>query len=106
MEIMKAQRYLIKATYLEGPHEGETYFLRKDGHVTEADFPQGFSDTYASKASAARRCRKLESDNTIDRNIERREETHRIKKGKPPKEWYLYHLESYEPFEVEAIDFN
>ena len=40
-------------------------------------------------------------NNERDYNAERRTNEYNISKGRPPKDWFIYELESYEPFEVE-----
>ncbi len=103
MESKPNIRYLIKATYLEGPHEGSTYLLRKGGFVTDSSRCEWNDTTYSTKAIAERRCRELKKNNTIDRDMERRDEARRIQKGNKPKDWYIYYYESYEPCEIEII---
>lgn len=81
-------RYLIKATYLEGLHKGETYLLRKGGYVTDEDTYQDIEDTYSSLGVAKRICKKLAKDNEID-----------------CKFYSFTFPESYEPYEVDEGHF-
>lgn len=93
-------RYLIKATYESGIHKGKTYLLRKGGYVTdEIDF-QWDDTTYKSRAIAERQCKRLKEENDLNYVIERRENEYRISKGKKGKDWFIYDMESYEPYEV------
>lgn len=95
-------RYLIKITYLEGPHKGQSYLRRRGGYCTEAGDHQGKDTTYATLGIARSVCKKLYENNELDRKIERQDEAARIKRGRPAKEWYIYESCSYEPYPVEV----
>lgn len=99
------KRYLIKVTYLEGRHAGESHLLRKGGYVTDEDSIHFDDWTYKTKGIAERVCRHLKEENDLSRRIERKDEAVAIKLGlrKGPKDWYIYEDCSYEPFEVEAV---
>ena len=60
---MNEDRYLIKATYLEGPHAGKVYFLRKGGFVTDLYQYQWEDTTYSSRSTAQRFCTRRTKDN-------------------------------------------
>lgn len=94
-------RYLIKATYMEGPHAGKSYLLQKGGMVTDEDSTQWDDTTYKTKGIAQRVCRQLYEDNELSRKIERQDEQIRIKRGQGPKSFYLYESETFEPYPVE-----
>ena len=98
-----ATRYLIKATYTEGSHAGKSYFIGKGGYVVDADGIQWDDWTYKTYGTANRVCKKLYEDNELSRKCERQDEAWRIKKGFPPREWYIYEAQTYEPYPVEAI---
>ena len=93
-------RYLIKSTYLEGPHEGQSHLLRKGGYVTEEGRYEFEDTTYASKSIAERWCKHFFEENERNRKIERQDEAWKVARGGKPKSFYLYMSESYEPYEV------
>ena len=97
-------RYLIKCTYIDGPHAGKVYLLRKGGYVTDLKQYQDDSDTYASRGFAQRVCDKMQKENTSEFNFERLDNQYRVDRGlsKPKKdnEWLYWH-ESYEPVRVD-----
>lgn len=96
--------YLIKATYLTGPHKGKSYLLRKGGYVTEEGNCEWDDTTYRTLANAEKRCRQLAQDNERDYNHETWERDHRIQQGKPLlHEWRIYEKMSYEPYLVENV---
>lgn len=95
------QRYLIKVTYLEGKHKGESYLMRKGGYVTDTSDIQWEDTTYASCSRALRQCRRLASENALNVKIERQDRQYAIQKGRKIHDWNIYELESYEPYEVE-----
>ena len=96
-------RYLIKVTYTEGKHSGESHFLRKGGYVTDLPDIQWNDTTYKTEAIAARVCRHMYEENELSRKIERQDERVRIARGGKPKEWYIYESCNYEPFAVEVV---
>ena len=95
-------RYLIKITYLEGPHEGKSHLIRRGGRCTDEGDIQWDDTTYASEGIAKRVCKRLYTDNELNRKIERQDEAVRIKRGRPAKEYYIYESCSYEPYPVEV----
>ena len=95
------KRYLIKVTYLEGRHAGETYLLRKGGYVTEPGYIEWEDTTYASYKTALWQCRRLESDNELNMRIERKDRAYARQMGRKFREYNIYELQSYEPYEVE-----
>lgn len=96
------KRYLIKVTYLDGDHKGESYLLRKGGYVTEEKDYQWDDTTYSTYNMALRQCKKLKTENNINIEIERREREWAKAKGSDSRKWNIYTLESYEPYEVEV----
>ena len=93
--------YVIKVTYLTGRHKGKTYLMKKGGYVTEADSYHFESDIYKTLGTAKRVCTLYRKNNERDYHAERRTNEYNISKGRPSKEWFIYELESYEPFEIE-----
>ena len=96
----KTPRYLIKVTYISGPHEGKEHLLQKGGYVTDEDSPQWEDTTYASLGMAMKECRRLTAKNKADYEDERIYNQIRIKHGDPAKEFFIYELEKYEPYLV------
>lgn len=97
-------RYLIKATYLEGPHCGESYLLRKGGFVTDFPSIQWDDTTYKTEGICKRVCKHMFEENELNRRIERREEQWKIQKGGQPKKWYIYESQKYEPYAVDVVE--
>lgn len=97
-------RYLIKVTYLEGIRKGKSYLLRKGGFVTDDNCYEWKDTTYASKGIAERICRMKEADNNLMRKIEREDEERRIKRGCAPTSFYVYELQSFEPYPVQVSE--
>ena len=102
---MNNDRYLIKVTYLDGPHAGKIHFQRKEGYVTDLYQYQWEDTTYASKTSAQRVCTRLTKNNDWEFDRERRENEFRIQRGRPAKEEkdFIYWHEKYEPIHVDCI---
>ncbi len=98
------KRYLIKVTYLEGPHTGDTYLLCKGGYVTEEGRIEWDDTTYVTKGIAQRECNRLKAANDTNINIERRSREWAEKRGKTFRSWNIYEAKSYEPYEVDVLD--
>ena len=99
---MKA--YIIKTTYTEGPHAGKSYLRNKQGYIID-DCCIHWADTcYLTLKGAKIACSKLFNENELNRRIERQDEAFRVSQGKAPKEWCIYESETFEPYEVEAIE--
>ena len=95
--------YLIKSTYLTGPHKGRSYLVRKDGYVTEEGNCEWDVTIYRTLASVKQRCRQLTRDNERDYNNETRERDQRIQQGEPLlHEGRIYEKMSYEPYFVKV----
>lgn len=100
------KRYLIKVTYTEGIHAGESYLLTKGGYCTDEDSIHWEERCYKTEGIARRICKKLYEDNELSRKIERQDEECRIKRGLGgKKDWYIYESKTYEPFEVDAVEY-
>lgn len=93
--------YVIKVTYLSGRHKGKTYLMKKGGYVTEEHFHHFESDVYKTLGIAKRICTMYTKSNERDYIAERRYNDYQISKGREGKEWFIYELERYEPFEIE-----
>lgn len=65
-------RYIIKVTYLDGPHAGKVYFLRKGGYVTEEDSIHWEDTTYKTEGICQRVCNHMTKVNDEDYEFERR----------------------------------
>lgn len=97
-------RYLIKATYTEGVHNGKTYLLRKGGYVTDEGNIEWLDTTYKTESIARRVCERMYEENELFRKIEREDEAVKIRKGFSPKSSYIYESKTYEPYPVETVD--
>lgn len=102
---MKMKRYLIKVTHTEGIHTGKSYLLQKGGHATDEQSIQFIDTTYKTLAIAKRVCKRLYEENERKKRIEIQNEAIRIKRGFSPKSFFIYESNTYEPFEVEVIDY-
>ena len=96
-------RYLIKATYTEGSHKGESYLLTKGGYVTDEDSIHWEDRSYKTEGICRKVCKHMFEENERSRRCERVDEQIRIKRGGDPKEFYIYESQSYEPYPVEAV---
>lgn len=96
--------YLIKATYLTGPHKGESYLLRKGGYVTEEDRHEWDDTTYRTEGIALAQCRRLSHENELAYDDETYMRDSRIKEGKDLlHEWRIYEKMQYEPYLVTNV---
>lgn len=95
------KRYLIKVTYLTGQHKGKTYLLKKGGYVySEGEYVLA-ENAYTSEAIAKRVCTMYRKNNEHDYHCERNYNDYKIAKGEKGKDWFIYELESYEPYELD-----
>ena len=99
----QGERYLIKVTYLEGPHKDKVYLLQKGGYATSINDLQGFDQTYTSEAICRNICNKMVYNNEMDFSIERRQNNWNIEAGKKGKEdlQFIYWPQSFEPIRVD-----
>lgn len=95
--------YLIKTTYLTGPHKGRSYFLRKGGYVTEEGNHEWDDTTYRTLGIAQAQCKRLTEENERCYNDETGSRNRRIKEGKEVSKYRIYEKESYEPYMVEIV---
>lgn len=93
-------KYIIKVTYLEGKHKGDSYLMKKGGYI--ADGKKYFLDyeVYNSERIAKSVCTRMYNNNELNRRIERNDNNYRISQGKDGKEFFIYYHESYEPYEI------
>lgn len=97
------ERYLIKVTYLAGPHKDKVYLMQKGGYVTSINDLQGFDQAYASEAICRNICNKMFINNEQDFAIERKQNNWNIEAGKKGKEYFqfIYWPQSFEPVRVD-----
>lgn len=95
--------YLIKVTYLTGPHKGRSYLLRKGGFVTEEDNHEWDITTYRTLNIAKAQCRRLTKENERCYNVETQSRIRRINEGKEVAKYRIYEQESYEPYHVKHV---
>ena len=106
------ERYLIKVTYLAGPHKDKVYLMQKGGYVTSINDLQGFDQTYASEAICRNICNKMFYSNEKDFSIERKQNNWNIEAGKKGKDYlqFIYWPQSFEPVRVDPktakVDFK
>ncbi len=98
------KQYFIKVTYLEGPHSGKTYYLRKGGYVVDLNKDHFADATYKTKGIANRECERLRRKNEVNVNCERQDNECNIKRGKPGKIQFIYVNTAYEPYAVTVIN--
>lgn len=96
-------RYIIKSTYLTGPHKGRSYFLTKGGYVTDQPDEQ-WSDTCYKTANICRAvCTKLSANNIVEHRLENKQRERQMEKGQSISVSMIYELMSYEPYEVKTV---
>jgi hypothetical protein len=97
------KKYIIKVTYLEGAHEGKSYFLNKDGYVVD-NLDYVWQDCSYTLSACKAVCTRKEKTNTAEAIFEKRERERRISEGKTVSKYPLYTMCSYEPYEIETVD--
>lgn len=106
------ERYLIKVTYLAGPHKDKVYLMQKGGYVTSIHDLQGFDQTYASEGICRNICKKMFYNNEQDFSVERKQNNWNIEAGKKGKDYlqFIYWPQSYQPVKVDPetakVDFK
>lgn len=95
--------YLIKATYLTGPHTGKSYFLRKGGYVTQECDTQWEDTVYKSESMCNARCKKLSAQNSSDYYIESCDRANRRFAGKEVARYRIHEKMTYEPYLVSDV---
>ena len=74
--------YIIKATYLTGPHIGKSYFLTKGGYVTDQPDTQWSYACYKTASICRAVCKKLSSNNTVEHRLENKQRERQIEKAR------------------------
>ena len=102
----KEKRYIIKETYLSGIHAGESFYVDRHDFVVDLQ-PDFFTEDTYSLTGAKIACTRKLANNNINLKIERAERERREKEGKEQFLKYpLYEDMSFEPYEVNAVDFK
>ena len=97
-------RYIIKSTYLTGPHKGRSYFLTKGGYVTDNPDEQWSDDCYKTANICRAVCTKLSANNIVEHRLENKQrECQASKKSQSIPVSMIYELMSYEPYEVKIV---
>lgn len=95
--------YIIKVTYLTGPHEGKSYFLQKGGFVTSDPDNQWSHNCYKTENICKSVCRQLGCNNKIDHMVEEKTREFQIQHGRDVSDSMIYELEYYEPYFVKNV---
>lgn len=95
--------YIIKATYLTGPHIGRSYFLTKGGYVTDEPDVQWSYACYKNESICRAVCKKLSSNNIIEHRLENKQRGRQMENGRSISVSMIYELMSYEPYEVKTV---
>lgn len=95
--------YIIKVTYLTGPHEGKSYFLQKGGFVTSDPDNQWSHNCYKTENICKSVCRQLGCNNMIDHMVEEKTREFQIQHGRDVSDSMIYELEYYEPYFVKNV---
>lgn len=95
--------YIIKATYLTGPHKGTSYFLQKGGFVTADPDDQWSDNCYKTENICKSICRKLENSSMVEHVIEKRMREYQSKNGYSVSEYMINELMKYKPYFVKTV---
>lgn len=99
-------RYVIKSTYLTGPHKGRSYFLIKGGkgwYVTDHPDELSSADCYKTESICRSVCNKLSANNIVEYRLENKQRERQAEKGQTISVSRIYELMSYEPYEVRTV---
>lgn len=96
-------RYIIKSTYLTGPHKGRSYFLIKGGYATDHPDEQWSDDCYKTASICRAVCTKLSANNIVEHRLENKQRERQAEKGQSLSVSMIYELMSYEPYEVKTV---
>lgn len=97
------KKYIIKVTYLEGIHKGETYLLNKGGYVVDNPEYVWQDSSYTLSACKAV-CTRYKKMNDRNVEIERRNREYAISKSRTVSKYAIYIPKVYDPFEIETVD--
>ena len=102
---MEKAGWIIKVTVLTGDRAGHEYYMRKGGYIANGgeEWPEW---CYKTKGYARRECRRLKEDNDLSYRIERQDQAMKVKMGIRKEDFFLYELESYEPYEVKLLEMH
>lgn len=95
--------YIIKATYLTGPHKGRSYFLQKGGYVTSDPDDQWSDNCYKTENICKSICMKLERSNMAEHVVEKRIREYRSQNGYNVSEYMINELMKYTPYFVKTV---
>lgn len=95
--------YIIKATYLTGPHKGKSYFLQKGGYVTSDPDDQWSYNCYKTENICKSICMKLERSNMTEHVVEKRLREYRSQNGYNVSEYMINELMKYQPYFVKTV---
>lgn len=95
--------YIIKATYLTGPHKGTCYFLQKGGYVTSDPDDQWSDNCYKTENICKSICMKLERSNMTEQVVEKRIREYRSQNGYNVSEYMINELMKYQPYFVKNV---
>lgn len=95
--------YIIKVTYLTGPHKGEFYFLQKSGFATSNPDEQWSHNCYKTENICKAVCRQRGCDNMIHHMVEEKTRELQIQNGHTVSDSMIYELEYYEPYLVKTV---
>lgn len=95
--------YLIKATYITGPHAGKSYLLRKGGYVTDETQGQWADTVYKTEAICKRRCEKMTVESDTEYYIETTSRANRRMAGKEVSRYRIHEKMIYEPYLVTDV---
>lgn len=96
-------KYIIKVTYLEGEHEGTSYFLNKQGYVVD-NLEYVWQDSSYTLTACKGACTRKEKEQTAEAIFEKRKRERMIAEGKTVSPRPLYELQKFEPFAIETVD--
>lgn len=99
----KMNGYIIKATYLTGPHKGRSYFLQKGVFVTDDPGDQWSDNCYKTENICKSICRKLENSSMVEHVIEKRMREYQSKNGYSVSEYMINELMKYKPYFVKTV---
>lgn len=96
-------KYVVKVTYLEGNHKGESYFLNKGGFVIP-NLEYVWQDSSYTERACKAACTRLKKNNDLNRRLELQDRARMIENGRAVSPYMIYWLASYEPFAIETVD--
>lgn len=95
--------YIIKTTYLTGPHTGQVAYLRKGGYVTDLDRIHWDDDVYKTEGQCRAICTRYAVSNKRDHEWEIKDKAYRRAQGHDVWKFNIHELQSYEPYRVDDV---